>query len=622
MKALHIATCAIAVACLTVAAPVAARAAVDAASQKVIKESGAAMGVAALRGVTVVRIDQTASGVGLSGTETQWLDVVTGRFAEYATLPPVEQDDGYDGNVAWNRDGVGLVWNDGSDAGKSAEITNAFVSTFALWKPNASGAEVVYRGTKSEKGRQYDVLSVTAPQSKLPVELWFDASTHQLVRQVFVNGPRVSVSTFSDFRSISGVTLPFTIHSTTSDGNNFDSKVTRVTMNPSGAETYLARPQSSVHDFSMQGDKTSTTVPFDLVENHVYLNVMLNGKGPYRFIFDTGGQNVVDPTVAKEINALGKGSAQGTGVGSGTESLSFAMVNSLQVGDAVLQKQLFAVAPVRMGFGVAGGAPVDGIIGWEVLARYITSFDYSKDEVVLTMPGDAKPPSGSHIVSFVFDGTQPQIPCTIDDIAAQCTIDTGARDTLSFYAPFLAANPKVQPSTLTANGMTGFGFGGPSFGKLGRVRTVGIGDISLSGLVADFTTQTAGAFASPFIAANIGGNLLRRFDVTFDYAHQTMALVPNAAFSQPDFYDRGGMFLINKAGSYVVADARPGTPAAEAGIAKGDVITSVDGTSTGTMSLGALRSYFLKPAGTQVHLEVTDANGTRHAVTIILRNYV
>ena len=168
---------------------------------------------------------------------------------------------------------------------------------------------------------------------------------------------------------------------------------------------------------------------------------MLNGKGPYRFIFDTGGSNVVDPAVAKEIGALSAGSAQGSGVGSQTEGLSFANVSTLQVGDATVKDQLFAVAPTRMGFGVSAGRQVDGLIGWEVLARYITTFDYANLQVTLAMPGAATPPASGHVVPFVFYGTQPQIACTIDAIPAECTIDTGARDTISFMTPFIAAHP-------------------------------------------------------------------------------------------------------------------------------------------------------------------------------------
>jgi hypothetical protein len=367
---------------------------------------------------------------------------------------------------------------------------------------------------------------------------------------------------------------------------------------------------------------TSTTVPFTLHENHVYLSVMLNGKGPYTFIFDTGGQNVVDPQVAKEIGAAGKGSAQGSGVGSATESLSFANVDTLQVGDAVLRDQLFAVAPVRMGFGISTGKSVDGLIGWEVLARFVTSFNYAENQVVLTLPDSATVAATAHVIPFVFHGTQPQIDCGIDGITSECTIDTGARDTIGFYGPYLVAHPGVVPQTLTAVGVNGFGFGGPAFGKLGRLRQLDVAGMQLNNLVADFTTQTKGAFAEPFVAANIGGNLLRRFDITFDYGRQSMALVPNAAFNDPDNYERIGLFLINNAGKVTVADARPGTPGALAGIVRGDVISTIDGAPASSMSLEDVRATFSQASGTVVALGIIGKDGTQRSVSVTLRDFV
>jgi hypothetical protein len=372
----------------------------------------------------------------------------------------------------------------------------------------------------------------------------------------------------------------------------------------------------------MLDGKTSTSIPVSLSENHVYLDVMLNGKGPYHFIFDTGGANIVDPAVAKEIGAFGKGSVQGSGVGSATENFSFANVAKLQVGDALLTNQLFGVAPTRQGFGVSAGRPVDGLIGWEVLARYVTTFDYANKTVTLSLPGTATAPENAHVVPFVFYGTQPQIACTIDGIPAECAIDTGARDTISLMSPFTSAHPQIVPATLTAPGVNGFGVGGPSIGRLGRVASVGIGDLTLTNLVADYSVQTQGAFAAPFVAANIGGNLLRRFTITFDYRNGTMALVPNATLHDPDVYERSGLFLIRHAGSTVIVDARPGTPAASAGIAKGDVIASIDGSPAGGMSLGQIRDVFYQPAGTVVTLQITGNDGAQRTVKLTLGDYI
>ncbi|MBV8198121.1 MAG: PDZ domain-containing protein [Candidatus Eremiobacteraeota bacterium] len=175
---------------------------------------------------------------------------------------------------------------------------------------------------------------------------------------------------------------------------------------------------------------------------------------------------------------------------------------------------------------------------------------------------------------------------------------------------------------MTAEGVNGFGVGGPSIGKLGRVQEVGIDDLRLTNLIADYSSQKVGALSAPFVAANLGGNLLRRFAVTFDYGNETMTLIPNADFSQADTYERSGLFLIKRSGNVVVVDSRPGTPAADAGIAKGDVIASVNGSSTSGMLLSQVRDAFVQPAGTVVTLVIAGKDGTQRTVKITLRDYV
>lgn len=600
----------------------AAKASVDSQSEQVIRDSGAAMGLQALQGVRVMRIDANVKAVGLSGSATRWHDLSSLRFAESLKLPPLETQEGFDGEVAWNRDQAGLVWDDGGSAGYSKAINDAYVSSNALWKPNAGGASVSYEGRKTEKDRAYDVLRVEALPSKVPCELWFDATSHLLIREVQALGPNVDTIAYSDYRSFRGLMVPYVAHVESTSGNNVDLTVTAVSFDPPDAAAHLVRPVSQVHDFSMQRGKTATTVPFELSENHVYVDVMLNGKGPYHMIFDTGGSNVVDTDVAKEIGATGAGSAQGQGVGAATETFGFAKVATLQVGDALLKDQMFATLPVRAGFGISAGRTADGIIGWEVLARYVTTFDYQNGRVVLAMPGKAGMPKGADVLPFVFHGTQPEVACTIDGIDSRCAIDTGARDTLTLLSPYVAQHPRVEPSTVTANGVTGFGVGGAAMGKLGRLQTLTLGRLTLHDLIGDYSTSTRGAFAEPFLAANLGGNLLRRFNVTFDYGHQRMGLVPNAAFAQRDAYERSGLFVVNLGGKMTVADSRPGTPAASAGITKGDVIVSINGTPTSGMMLAKLRDYFWQPPGTTLTLELANKSGEKRTVMVTLRDYV
>jgi hypothetical protein len=274
-----------------------------------------------------------------------------------------------------------------------------------------------------------------------------------------------------------------------------------------------------------------------------------------------------------------------------------------------------------MGFGMSGGQPVDGLIGFEVLSRFITTFDYGKNQVVLQLPDNAQT-GGADVIPFVLDGRQPQYACTLDGISSQCTLDTGSRSSISLMSPFMAAHPQVIPQNTSAVGINGFGFGGPAMGKLGRLQSYGMGKYTLQDVVADFTTQEKGALAAPAVAANVGGGIWKRFALTLDYYKQTMALTPNSAYDTPDTYERAGLFLLNRGGKYIVIDSRPGTAAAKAGIVKGDTITTIDGKPASSMSLQAVRQLFFQAPGTIIHMGLTAKDGTERTVNLVLTNFV
>jgi hypothetical protein len=53
--------------------------------------------------------------------------------------------------------------------------------------------------------------------------------------------------------------------------------------------------------------------------------------------------------------------------------------------------------------------------------------------------------------------------------------------------------------------------------------------------------QSHGAFADRYTGGNIGGGVLKRFTVTFDYGRKLMILEPNADYAAAEPYDRSGM---------------------------------------------------------------------------------
>ena len=585
----------------------------------IIRQSGAALHVAVLRSIAIVHAKGIIVANGLSGTCDDWNEIGGMRETSRFSTPPLGGGTGWDGKESWTLDQTGLVIIDGSVLGRSSAIDQAYFSNYDLWKPGRGGASVAWGGSTSQKGRSYDVLTVTPSKSRLPIDIWFDHATHLPLKVVQRAGPMVTIITMADFKPVNGLMIPHRVNTSTNTGSVTSFTATHIEANPSDGFAHLAVPRSSPHDFSIANGAKQASVPIQVSENHVYLNVMLNGKGPFQFVLDTGGANVVDSTVAKALGVASTGTSEITGVGSASSNSSFAVIRTLQVGNARIANQVFVVLPIARSVGMAHGIRMDGVIGYEVLSRFVTTFDYGNKKIIFRMPGPHPPPREATVIPIVQYGTQPQFACRIDDIPTACTLDSGAHESISLFTPFIKAHPSVMPARLTAPGVNGFGIGGPHIGRLGRVRALSFGGLTLRDVVGDYTTQSAGELAMPYIGANVGGAVWKRFTMTLDYRRLTMTLTPNGDFDKPDHWDRSGVYLINK-GAITVIDVRPGTPAAKVGLAKGDVITSMDGSSI--LSLGQVRNIFLGEPGTRVHLVVKSKDGATHAVELVLADYV
>ena len=585
---------------------------------KLISQSGAALHVDALRSMKVIHAKGSVVATGLSGSGDDWHEMGGMREAALFSTPPLGGGNGWDGDENWNLDQTGLVIVDGSVLGRSSAINQAYVGNYDLWTPSYSGATITWGGSKSQDGKSYDVLTVTPPNSSVPIDVWFDKATHLPVTVVQTAGPVVTTITMADFHPVQGLMIPYRVDTSNMNGTT-SFTVTSVEVDPPGGASHLTAPTSSPHDFSIANRATQASVPIQISKNQVWLDVMLNGKGPFHFAFDTGGANVIDSAVAKELGVASGGSAEVTGVGSAGVASSFAVIKMLQVGDALVTNQVFIVLPIAKGFGMSVGMPMDGVIGYEVLSRFLTTFDYGNKKVVFHMPGSYTPPPDATVVPIALFGTQPQFACGIDDVPATCTLDTGASSSLSFYTPFLEAHPSVVPTKLTEPGVNGFGVGGPTHGRLGRLQTLSFGGLTLHDLVGDYPAQGGGAYDLPFFGANVGGGVWKRFTMTLDYHGRTMTLTPNVDISVRDQWDRSGLFLINKGGITVI-DVRPGTPAATAGLKTGDVIVSLSGSSN--PSLLEVRGAFLAAPGTVVHLVIKSKDGSTHNVDLTLADYV
>jgi hypothetical protein len=77
-----------------------------------------------------------------------------------------------------------------------------------------------------------------------------------------------------------------------------------------------ARAQVSAQsNLSFVGGRSSFTVPFELVDNRIFVDVTLEGRGPFKFILDTGGYGGLSVEAARRIGAKLGSEVEGRGAG-------------------------------------------------------------------------------------------------------------------------------------------------------------------------------------------------------------------------------------------------------------------------------------------------------------------
>lgn len=584
-----------------------------------------AAGGSAWDDVQALRTEVQATAGGLEGTAVVWEDLRTGRYATTFELGPVAGAAGFDGESVWSRDSSGQVHVTDSLGDREEAVNQAYLRCQAHFYPERWPAEVTFARDETEGERSFHVLTLH-PQGGRPFELWLDAETLLVARIVDQGKLDTWTHLFSDYRTVQGLRLPFEQRST--NGRPQFDQVTRlveVEVNPRIAEGTFAVPESQVTDFEIAGGAAAVTLPFELLNNHIYVQARINGQGPFRFLVDTGGANVLVPEAVAALGLTAEGAFEARGAGAGSEEVGLTRVETLGLGEVRLSDQLFFVLPLA-DMEAVEGVEFAGLVGFEVFKRFVVTIDYAGRRLTLTRPEAFRYQGPGRVVPFSFDEHVPQVQGEVDGFSGLFTIDTGSRAALTLNAPFVAEHRLAEKYAPRFDALTGWGVGGGVRSHPVRAGLLKLGGVEIREVVADLFVGEAGAFSDRYLAGNVGGGVLKRFTVTFDYGRKEMILEPGATATRPEGYDRAGIW-INLAGeageAFQVEDVVPGSPAAEAGLAVGDRITAVDGRPVAELSLSEVRQRFKSEApGTEVHLALVGEDGGSREVTLTLRDLI
>jgi hypothetical protein len=471
-------------------------------------------------------------------------------------------------------------------------------------------------------GRALDQLTVT-PKLGKPFGAWFDTNTHLLARITEDRQFFHTRTLFAAYRRESGVLLPheITIDSGSGEANLQHLRLTRFSVGAPRPLAAYSRPTTPPTGASIAGGAASVTLPFRLLNNHIYVSVTVNGKGPYTFIVDTGGHCLISPQLIAELGLKIVGATAMSGAGAKTTAGGFTHVDEIAVGAVRMRDQLGFAAPIYAP--AVEGIRVDGMVGFEMFRRFAVQVDYGRDLLIITDPTRFDPTGAGTAIPFVFYDHLPMVRGSLADLPARFDIDTGSRSEVDITGPFVAAHDLRARFSLGVSAVTGWGMGGPSRSYVVRLPSLTLGGVQVSSPVAGLSEDKGGSISDPNYEGNIGGGLLKRFVVTFDYAHQMLYLRPiSPAPIDAGRFDRSGLWINSGPDGYVVTDVAANGPAEQAGIQVGDIITRLDGVPSRFDGLSDARILLrARPAGTHIELEVKRGNETRKTA-VVLRDQI
>ncbi|MFG6686389.1 PDZ domain-containing protein [Mariniflexile sp. HNIBRBA6329] len=420
--------------------------------------------------------------------------------------------------------------------------------------------------------------------------------------------------------------------------------------------------------FTIQNKHKSDKINFRLINNLIIIPLEINGV-TLSFLLDTGVSkpiifnflNVSDTLKIKNTESI---FLRGLGEGEVVEALK-STDNLIKIGDAVkLNQDLYAIFDANLNLTPKLGFPVHGIIGNDIFKDFIVEINYSKKYLRLTEPQAYRYKKCNKCETFnlEFYNDKPYInvEVTIDnkDIPVKLLIDSGGSDVLWLFENDSSG---IKCGNKYFEDFLGHGLSGSIYGKRSKIGKLSLKSFVLEDANVAYPDSLSIQFARKHKDRNgsLAGNVLKRFNMVFNYQKGTVTLKKNRYFKEKFSYNKSGIELshdgvrlvrefknrtatgydIEKSDdgtngtkiiinpeykltlkpAYAIVELRANSPAQKAGLHIGDLVLSVNGRPSYQFTLQELMHEFFEDAGKRIRLKV-DRNGKELNFSFNLEN--
>lgn len=369
----------------------------------------------------------------------------------------------------------------------------------------------------------------------------------------------------------------------------------------------------SGQEFLFKRKRQKQSISFKCIKNLMVIPVFVNGKGPYDFVLDTGvGPMIItDPSIIDSLNFSNLRKIKVSGLGIETVEAYVSQSLDVKVGNTSIKYIPTAILKEDL-FNLSGhlGLKIYGLLGFSFFNSFIVDIRYSENRLII-YDRDAKVKYRGKKIPIEIENQKPYVVGNVELpdgklINARFLMDTGASHALSLEM-FQGSEYPLPEKKIKAN--LGMSLSGQIKGYIGRVGKFSLGSYVFNDVVAgfpDFKTIAQKIDLSKR-NGNLGADLLRRFNIQFNYQDGFIYLKTNGLSKTPFEHDMVGMVLYLDQKAYkrvLIGEIDENSPAERAGLCTDDEIIGVNFKNIEAYSLNDLTEMLKSKADRNIIFEI------------------
>ncbi|MEM9324564.1 MAG: aspartyl protease family protein [Bacteroidota bacterium] len=367
--------------------------------------------------------------------------------------------------------------------------------------------------------------------------------------------------------------------------------------------------------FSLPKNAKKVSFKFELYNNLITVPVVINNFLTVKFILDTGAEATILTEKAfgdlVGLNYVRRIHISGPGVIDSVEAFVATGVRVDLPEEVRGQKMSMLVLKddyLRLKENL--GDEIYGIIGYDLFHRFVVEIDYDNLKLTLYDPKKYKPKRFLEEVDISLNDTKPFIESLLEQSgttnSVKLMVDTGASHALLLD---IHNTDDLSMPDKTIEARLGQGLGGEIPGMIGRLNKYGIGKYSFEEVLVSipFEGIYSNAIKRGSRHGTVGGELLSRFNPTFDYSRGKLYLSRGKRYKKEFEFDMSGITLgvhHQHLDSLIIRKVQKNTPAAEADLRPGDRILDINGANLYNSKLSDINQILRKRDRMKINMRI------------------